>query len=39
MEKFPKATMEYFELFFARARGLFNTEISKLKADNRNENA
>ena len=35
MEKFPKATLEYFELFFARARGVFNTELNKLKSEGR----
>lgn len=32
MEKFPKATIEYFEIFFSRAKGIFNNEINKLKA-------
>mgnify|MGYP006897108286 CR=1 FL=1 len=39
MEKFPKATLDYFELFFARARGIFNGEANKLKSENRSYQA
>jgi chromosome segregation ATPase len=39
MEKFPKATLEYFELLVAKLRGVFNNEINKLKSDSRSHQA
>ena len=39
MEKFPKAAFEFMELFFARAKGVFNSEANRMKAEGRNHQA
>ena len=36
MEKFPKSSLEFFELFLARAKGVFNTDFNRLKSEKRN---
>ena len=36
IEKFPKSTFDYFELFVARVKGVFTNELNKVRGEKRN---
>jgi len=36
IEKFPKATFDFFDLCFARAKGVFNNKMNRVRAEGRN---